>query len=160
LICGRDLFSEREFREIFYSLRKPVLQISDFSMSSLKKVVVVLSEERSMEFISATVFDVASQLDLNIELLDYDPDGEFEKKSFILNHYENLSHIFSKNLEIRREKRNPIRELTAEKEYLQVLPFTEKILQSRFFSYFSADAEKLYFKLSNNPQLFVPVDIE
>ncbi len=160
LICGRDLFMESEFREIFYSLRKPLLQISDYPMSSLEKVVVVLSEERSMEFISATVFDVASQLDLDIELLDYDPDGEFEKKSFILNHYENLSHIFSKNLEVRQEKKNPIRELAGERGYLQVLPFTRKILQSRLLSYFSADAEKLFFKLSHNPQLFVPVDIE
>ncbi len=160
LICGRDLFSQNEFRSIFYSLRKPVLQISTHSLAGLKKVVVVLSEERSMEFISATVFDVASQLDLDIELLDYDPDGEFEKKSFILNHYENLSHIFSKNLQVRQEKKNPIRELSHEKEFLQVLPFAKKILQNPLFSYFSADAEKLYFKLSENPQLFVPVDIE
>ncbi len=160
VICGRDIFGEREFRNIFYRLRKPVLQISGSSLTGLKKVVVVLSEEKSMEFISATVFDVASQLDLNIELLDYDPDGEFQKKSFILNHYENLSHIFSKNLQIRQQKRNPIRELSHEKSFLQVLPFTKKMLQSPLLSYFSADAEKLYFKLSDNPQLFVPVDIE
>ncbi len=160
LICGGDLFAQKEFRSIFYALRKPVLQISSYPLTGLKKVVVVLSEEKSMEFISATVFDVASQLDLNIELLDYDPDGEFEKKSFILNHYENLSHIFSKNLEIRQERKNPIRELSHEKEFLQVLPFTRKILQNPLLSYFSADAEKLYFKLSKNPQLFVPVDIE
>ncbi len=160
LICGGDLFAQREFRSIFYDLRKPVLQISSYPLTGLKRLVVVLSEERSMEFISATVFDVASQLDLDIELLDFDPDGEFDKKSFILNHYENLSQIFSKNLQVRQEKKNPIRELSHEKEFLQVLPFTRKILQNPLLSYFSADAEKLYFKLSANPQLFIPVDIE
>ncbi len=160
LICGRDLFRRKAFRSILYSLRKPLLQVSEFSLTSLEKVVVILSEEKSMEFVSATVFDIASQLDLDIELLDYDPDGEFEKKSSILSHYENLSHIFSKNLQIRQEKKNPIRELSHERNFLQVLPFTRKILQNPLLSYFSADAEKLYFKLSRNPQLFIPVDIE
>ncbi|BDY11946.1 COG3400 family protein [Hydrogenimonas cancrithermarum] len=160
VVCGRDIFDDKDYKKIFYSLRKPVLQISDSPLMHLKKLVVILSEEKSMEVISATVFDVASQLNLNIELLDYEPDGDFEKKSFILNHYENLSNIFSKNMNVRQEKRNPIRELVHDEAFLQVLPFTGKILQNRFFAYFSADVEKLYFKLSRNPQLFVPVDIE
>ena len=160
IVCGRDIFENRRYREIFYTLRKPVLQLSEASMIQLKKLVLILSDEKSMEVISATVFDVASQLGLDIELLDYEPDGDFEKKRFILNHYENLSSIFSKSLHVRRENRNPIRELYHEEPFLQILPFTDKILQNRLFSYFSTDAEKLYFKLSYTPQLFVPVDIE
>ncbi|WP_201353082.1 COG3400 family protein [Hydrogenimonas urashimensis] len=160
IVCGRDIFEEKRFKEIFYKLRKPVLQFSNVSLMQLKKLVLVLSDDKSMEVISATVFDVASQLGLDIELLDYEPDSDFEKKRFILNHYENLSSIFSKTLQIRQENRNPIRELAHEESFLQIVPFTEKILQNRFFSYFSTDVEKLYFKLSYNPQLFVPVDLE
>ncbi|WP_300363248.1 TrkA C-terminal domain-containing protein [Hydrogenimonas sp.] len=160
IICGRDIFSDRGYREIFYRLRKPVLQFSDISLMQLKKLVLILSDDKSMEIISATVFDVASQLGVDIELLDYEPDSDFEKKRFILNHYENLSSIFSKSLQIRQENRNPIRQLAHEEPFLQVIPFTDKILQNRLFSYFSTDVEKLYFKLSHNPQLFVPVDIE
>jgi hypothetical protein len=160
VVCGREIFDDKAYKRILYALRKPILQLSDFSLMRLKKLVVILSEEKRMEVISATVFDVASQLNLNIELLDYEPDGDFEKKSFILNHYENLSNIFSKHMNVRQEKRNPIRELMHDETFLQVLPFTGKILQNHFLAYFSADVEKLYFKLSRNPQLFVPVDIE
>ena len=160
IVCGRDIFSDSGYRQIFYRLRKPVLQFSDVSLMQLKKLVLILSDDKSMEIISATVFDVASQLGLDIELLDYEPDSDFEKKRFILNHYENLSSIFSKSLQIRQENRNPIRELIHEEPFMQIIPFTDKILQNRFFSYFSTDVEKLYFKLSDNPQLFVPVDLE
>ncbi|WP_300365899.1 TrkA C-terminal domain-containing protein [Hydrogenimonas sp.] len=160
IVCGQDIFNDLRYRQIFYSLRKPVLQFSQISLMQLKKLVLILSDEKSMEVISATVFDVASQLNLDIELLDYEPDSDFEKKRFILNHYENLSNIFSKNMNVRQENRNPIRELFHEEPFLQILPFTDKILQNRLFSYFSTDVEKLYFKLSYNPQLFVPVDVE
>ncbi|WP_456383676.1 COG3400 family protein [Hydrogenimonas sp.] len=160
VVCGRDIFEKKVYKEIFFSLRKPVLQLSETSLIHLKKLVLILSDEKSMEAISATVFDVASQLGLDIELFNYEPDGEFEKRRFLLNHYENLSNIFSKSLHVHQENRNPIRELSHKGPFLQVVPFTGKILQNRFFSYFSTDVEKLYFKLSDNPQLFVPVDME
>ena len=160
IVCGRDIFEEREYRQVFFALRNPVLQLSRIPMMQLKKLVLILSDDKSMEGISATVFDVGSQLDLDIELLDYEPDGDFEKKKTILSHYENLANIFSKKLDVRREYRNPIRLLQHEAPFLQVLPFTEKMLGNRIFSYFSTDVEKLYFKLSRNPQLFVPVDLE
>jgi len=160
LICGQDIFQNRTYRRIFYRLRKPVLQVSYGSMMHLKKLVVLFSEEKSMEVISSTVFDVASQLDLDIELVAYEPDGDFEKKKFIFNHYENLANIFSKQMTIRQNQRNPIRELAGDETFLQVLPFTEKIFRNRILAYFSVDVEKLYFKLSHNPQLFIPIDSE
>jgi len=160
IVCGRDIFEHGGYRELFYRLRKPVLQFSRLPLMQLKKLILILSDEKSMEVISTTVFDVASQLGLDIELLDYEPDGDFEKKKFLHNHYENLSNIFSKTLQIRQEKRNPIRQLQHEEPFLQVVPFSDKILQNRFLSYFSTDFEKLYFKLSRNPQLFVPVEME
>ncbi|WP_353662469.1 TrkA C-terminal domain-containing protein [Hydrogenimonas sp. SS33] len=160
IACGRDIFDDRKYREIFYAMHKPVLQLSRLSMVQLKKLVLVLSESENMELISSTVFDVASQLDLDVELLDYEPDGDFGKKKEVLSHYENLANIFSKKLDVRHETRNPIRALEPEEPFLQVLPFTEGVLQRRILAYFSTDIEKLYFKLSRNPQLFVPVEIE
>jgi len=160
VICGNEIFSKKLFKEIFFSIKKPVLQLSQTSLMHLKKLVVILSEEKNMEIISTTVFDVASQLDLDIELLDYEPDGQSEKKSFILNHYENLSNIFSKKMKVIQGQKNPIRELAVQEDFLQIVPFTKKIIGNRIFSIFSTDFEKLYFKLSDNPQLFVPGDIE
>ncbi|SFP18594.1 COG3400 family protein [Hydrogenimonas thermophila] len=160
IICGYDIFSKKMYKEIFFSIKKPVLQLSQTSLMHLNKLVVILSEDKNMEIISTTVFDVASQLDLDIELLDYEPDGKSEKKSFILNHYENLSNIFSKKMKVIQGQKNPIRELATQKDFLQVVPFTKKIISNRIFSIFSTDFEKLYFKLSDNPQLFVPSDIE
>jgi len=160
IICGSDIFSQNFYKQIFFLIKKPVLQLSQNSLINLKKLVVILSEDKNMEIISTTVFDVASQLDLDIELRDFKPDGDAPKKSFILNHYENLSNIFSKNMEVLQSEKNPIRELATEDDFLQIVPFTKKIMGNRLFSIFSTDFEKLYFKLSHNPQLFVPVDIE
>ncbi len=160
LVCGKDIFDDRHYREIFYRLRKPVLQISHVSLMALRKLVLILSDDESMEVISTTIFDVASQLDLDIELLDYEYDGDADRKGILLSHYENLSDIFSKKLQVRRENLNPIRALMHENPFLQVVPFSHKILQPRMLGYFSTDMEKLYFKLSNNPQLFVPIDGE
>ena len=160
VICGLDIFNQKFYKQIFYSVKKPILQLSKNSLINLKKLVVILSEDKNMEIISTTIFDVASQLNLDIELIDFKPDGDYEKKSFILNHYENLSNIFSKNMEVLQNRKNPIRELATKDNFLQIVPFTKKIMKNRIFSIFSTDFERLYFKLSHNPQLFVPVDIE
>ncbi|WP_457597219.1 COG3400 family protein [Hydrogenimonas sp.] len=157
--CGRDVFEARRFRALFYGLRKPVLQLGTLPLMQLQKLVLVLSDEKSMEVISATVFDVASQLGLDIELYDYEPDGDFERKKILHSHYENLADIFSKTLKIRREQHNPIRTLQHEAPFLQIVPFSEKVLQNRWLAYFSTDVEKLHFKLSFNPQLYVPVGV-
>ncbi len=160
VICGRDVFDQNRIREHLYNLRKPVLQMGDHRISRLKKLVLILGDDKSMESVSSTVYDVASQQDMDVELYDYEPDGDFERKKIILQHYENLAVIFSRKLQIRKEKHNPIRRLRGEEPFLQTLPFTRKILQKRFFAYFSTDAEKLYFQLSDNPQLFIPVEVE
>ena len=160
IICSDNIFSKNLYKKIFFSIKRPVLKLSQTSLMHLNKLVVILSEEKNMEIISTTVFDVASQLDLDIELQDFKPDGKYEKKSFILSHYENLSDIFSKKLQVIQGQKNPIRELSTQKDFLQVIPFTKKIISSRIFSIFSTDFEKLYFKLSDNPQLFVPGEIE
>jgi hypothetical protein len=160
IVCGRDIFENGHYRELFYRLRKPVLQLNRVALKELRKLVLILSDEKSMEVISSTIFDVASQLDLDIELLDYEPDGDFERKKILHSHYENLANIFSKSLKIRQERHNPIRELRHEGFFLQAVPFSDKMLRNRFLSYFSTDFEKLYFKLSDNPQLFIPVDVE
>jgi hypothetical protein len=160
ILCGSDIFSQRKIRQVLYRLRKPVLQLSEIQLRHLKKAVVILSEKKRMEVISSTVFDVASQLGLDVELLDYEPDGNFEKKSSVIKHYENLATIFSKKMRLRQEKSNPVRQLSKESDFLQVIPFSQNILSSRFLAYMSADVEKLYFKLSKNPQLFIPVEME
>ncbi|WP_456323093.1 COG3400 family protein [Hydrogenimonas sp.] len=160
ILCGNDIFVDKKIRNILYKLRKPVLQLSEIALMDLKKVVVILSEEKRMEVVSSTVFDVASQLGLDVELLDYEPDGDFEKKSTIIGHYENLATIFSKKMRLRQERGNPVRQLSKESDFLQVIPFGRNILANRFLAYLSTDVEKLYFKLSKNPQLFVPVEME
>ncbi len=160
VICDRTLFDRKDYRRMFYFTAKPVLSLSPAPLTELQKVVLILSDSREMEVISSTLFDVASQLDLDVELFDYELDGDAERKRFYVSHFENLAEIFSKTLHVRRQNKNPVLTLKKEPPFLQVLPFGEKMLRGRLFSYFSTDAEKLYFKLSHNPQLFVPVEPE
>jgi hypothetical protein len=161
IMCGEDLFSRKRFKNLFYHQYKPVLQLGTRSLQDVKRVELILTEPRRMEVISATIFDVASHLGLDIELYDYEPDGDFDKLRTVHDHYGNLAEIFSRKLTIRKERHNPIRQLRKEEgPFLHVIPFTEKVLLPRWLARFTSDADKLYFKLSANPQLFIPVEMD
>ena len=94
----------------------------------------------------------------NLELLNYKSESQ-ELITEIIEHYYNLSTIFSKNIKISEIEENPIRYLLKKENFLHVLPFTQKIIADTFYSSFSTDNEKLYYRLDSYHQIFIPVQI-
>ncbi|DAB38453.1 MAG TPA: potassium transporter TrkA, partial [Sulfuricurvum kujiense] len=107
---------------------------------------------------STTIFDVSSQFGFNLELIDY-INEEGSHKSEVIEHFNNLSAIFSKSIRVTAQENNPIRELRERDNFLHVLPFTSKMFMNPFTAYFSTDPEVLYRKLGRNHQLFIPTQI-
>lgn len=158
VLVENRLFEDWRVRRGFYQLGLPLLKIGKESLNSIAKSVVLLSSKKEIEKISPVVFDISSQLELNIDLYDFNPDGD--DRSEIVEHFENLSKIYVKELNIiTTTNENPIRWLNRQNSYLQILPFTPEVAKPFRFWYLSTDLERLFFKLPDEHQLFVPVTI-
>lgn len=158
VIVSKETFSDCKMRTILYESHVPVLKISDKSFSSVKDSVLILSDNRDLEKISATIFDISEQMGFNIELYNYMAEHQDEKELVIENYY-NLSTIFSKSIKVIKENDNPIKVLKQRENFIQILPFTQKLTQRRIYSIFSIDNEKLYYKLDDYHQIFIPVQL-
>lgn len=158
VLVSQSIFSRKSIRKKLYSSHVPVLKLAERSFSGLKESVVILDEENHIEHISTTVFDVVSQFGFNLELIDYQAvEGEYKKE--IIDHFNNLSTIFSKSIRVSREDQNPIRLLREKDNFLQCLPFTTKMFASPLQRLLATDSQTLYTKLGTYHQLFIPTQI-
>ncbi len=155
IMLSSEMFAIGAFRQSLYDSKVPVLKLSRKPFSKLKESVVILTENRDLEKISTTVFDISAQLSFNLELFDFTQE-KTDDKDRIIEHYENLSVIFSKSIKMVSQEANPIRFLKKKENFLYCLPFTEKMLDLPLYSIFSTDSEKLYYRLGEYHQLFIP----
>ncbi|MBV5279570.1 MAG: potassium transporter TrkA, partial [Campylobacteraceae bacterium] len=118
--------------------------------------IVLSNDGEAIEKESSVIFDVAKQLSLTLKLYTFDPDEKKEKNSLV-EHFDNLSKLFGRDVDVIQSDKNPLIKLKNKNNILQFIPFNAKVLNSNVFSIFSTDMEKLHFKLSNNYQLFMPV---
>ncbi|MDF1881407.1 potassium transporter TrkA [Sulfurimonas sp. MAG313] len=158
VMISSRLFSKAELRQSLYQSKVPVLKLSKKPFSKLKESMVILNDNRDLEKISTTIFDLSSQLSFNLELFNFTQEVS-EEKERIIEHYENLSLIFSKSIKIISQEANPIRFLKQKENFLYCLPFTDKILDLPLYSLFSTDTEKLYHRLGEYHQLFIPTQL-
>ncbi len=158
VMVSKDIFRNYTARNMLYGARLPVLKIANRSFSRLKDSVAVLSENRDLEKVSTTVFDISSQMGFNLELFNYTNEQD-QNKEQVIEHFNNLATIFSKSIKVTNSDGNPIRELRQKENFLHLMPFTSKIVERQIFSLFSIDSEKLYFKLDDYHQIFIPVQL-
>lgn len=157
-IVSHTAFAIKSIRKKLHAGNVPVLKLAERSFSSLEESVVILGEEGHIANISTTIFDVSSQFGFNLELIDYLHDEE-GKKGEIIEHFNNLSAIFSKSIQVVEQEENPIQTLRERENFLHVLPFTSKMFINPFYACFSTDPEILWRKLDRYHQLFIPTQI-
>ena len=158
VIVSRDMFSSHTMRNTLYESHIPVLKISDRSFEKVKDAAIILSDNRDLEKISSNIFDISEQMGFNIELYNYLNEHQKDKEQ-VVEHYYNLSTIFSKSIKVFKENENPIRILKQKENFIQILPFTQKLTTRRILSLFSTDNELLYHKLDDYHQIFIPVQL-
>lgn len=158
VLVSTEMFSDYYVRKALYEVHIPVIKISEKQLSDVKDVSLILSDNRDLEKMSATVFDISEQLNLNIGLYNYTNEHQ-EHREQVIEHFNNLSTIFSKSIKVYNETENPIRALQKKENFIQIIPFTAKLTQRHVFSYFSTDSEKLYHKLDKYTQIFIPVQL-
>ncbi len=158
VMVSNDTFKDYKVRKMLYEAHVPIFKISNKEIDTLKDAALILGDNRDLEKISTTIYDISEQMNLNIDLYNYMSEHQDEKEQ-VIEHYYNLSAIFSKKIEVIKESDNPIKVLNKKDNFIQLLPFTKKLTQRRILSLLSTDSEKLYHKLDEYHQIFIPVQI-
>jgi len=156
IIVSRKIFGIDAVRKVLYDLKVPVLKMAQGQIHKIRRAVTLLTESEDVEKITTTVFDVASQMEWMIELLEYQQHDNVYKEQ-IEQYYQNLSAIFSQSVAIRKSDENPLRMLKKEDRFVQCLPFSRTVMQRPLFTFFSTDLQGLSFHLDRFHQFFIPV---
>ena len=149
-------FEAEDLKITLYDLRKIVYLFGDKLLYSVKECIVLMDENEKMESISSTAFDISESLNLELTLADFDPEGEFESKKIIIEHYETLSHIFNMKIDIIQKIANPIRELSAREDILQIAPFERALNEDNVFNFVSTRVQDFLLTTKRHPKLLVP----
>jgi hypothetical protein len=149
-------FTVDGLQALLYDSKKLIYLFGKDALIKTKGAVVLMSEHKRMESISATSFDIAERLGLSFTLCDFDPEGDFNSKKMTVEHYEALSEIFNKKIKIKQKVSNPIRELSKMSHILEIVPF-EKNLNSRTIkTLISTQPKDFVLTRENYPKLLVP----
>lgn len=157
LIVTNNKFFDHH-KVLLHELNVPVLSVGVKNLSQISKSVVI-SDGSGVTEESSIVFDVSSQFGFDVYLYYFNQTSGSDDK--FITHYKNLSKLFKKNLVIIDEwTKNPIVSLENQNDFLQFIPFSEKILHKRLTSGLSKDLDRMYYKLSGSYQLFIPSDFK
>lgn len=151
-------FDSRQIKTLFYELKKLVYLFGDRQIYNIKEAVVLMNEKEKMESISSTAFDFAEELGIRLTLADFDPEGDFEAKKMIIEHYENMAQIFNIEIHLEQKVANPIREIERKKEILQIIPFEKGLAYKKFLYFLSAKSYNFLLRTQKHPKLLVPFE--
>ncbi|AGZ81832.1 COG3400 family protein [Campylobacter fetus] len=141
-------------KELFYSVKLPLLKIGNSGFCTIKNGVIVGNEEDA-ERHSSVIMDCCKQLDFNIDFYHFNSKFSGDD-SGLIEHFESLSKLFNKNVNIIKDIGNPLLKLRKRNDVLQFLSFSQKILDGGFTSIFSKDTDRLHYILDKNYQMFIP----
>lgn len=156
IVNSISTFEAEDLKEILYNLKKLVYLFGDEQLYDIHKCVVLMSENEKMESISSTAFDISDMLGLQLVLGDFDPEGDFESKKMIIEHYETLTHIFNIEMNIEQKIANPIRELSNMNFILQVAPFEKDLNTDSYRKLISLKIQDFLLTTTKHPKLLVP----
>jgi len=152
-------FEADNLKETLYMLKKLVFLFGDDLLYNVKNSVILMSEKDRMESISSTAFDISEALGLSLTVGDFDPEGDFESRKIILEHYETLTHLFNMEINIEQKVANPIRELSVMENVLQVAPFEKSLNSDSFKKFISSQVQDFLLTTNRHPKLLVPFAI-
>ena len=152
-------FEADDLKQTLYELKKLVYLFGHCRLEETTGSLILMNEHEKMESISATAFDISETLGHTLTLADFDPEGDFESKKMIVEHYETLAHIFSMDINIEQKVANPIRELSKRKNILQIAPFEKRLNTDNFRKFISSEVQDFLLTSYKHPKLLIPFAI-
>ena len=145
-----------KFQKLFYELKIPVLKTGKILLSKIKEGVILGDQSQEVENQSAVITDCCAQLDL--EMRFYYFDNKHSDDEALKEHFESISTLFSKRIKIENHSlKNPLVKLKGTNDLLHFVMFSKSVANGGAFAFLSTNLNRLYKKLSQNAQLFVPV---
>jgi hypothetical protein len=160
VLASVKTFLKEDRMRRFYEFKKLVYLFGDTSLEYINSCIVRMSDKEKMESISSSAFDITETFKFKLILCDYDPEGDFENKKMIIEHYEALSHIFNTELDIEQKIANPIREISKMKNILQVAPFDGKWQADSYLQFFAMKFSDYLLTKHKHPKILVPYDMD
>ncbi len=154
LLVTTQSFLKENFT-FLYQFQLPIFKVGKSGFFSIKKSVFLNSDSKKAEKISSIIFDISSQLKINITLFDVDLEKN-EDNDKIISHFQNLAKLFNEKVNVIKTENNPILDLKKSDDFLQFVVFEKKLLTSRYISFFSTNMQAHFSKFSDNYQLFIP----
>ncbi len=158
IMISPRVFADKDLANEIIGLRKLVMLFGDSPLFSVERIVVLMSDEEEMESISSTFFYVAETLELKPCLCYYEPEGDFEDKKRVVEHYETLAKIFQYPLKVDEKAVNPVRALSSMDHVLQVAPLTSKLQDEDMFKIFSTKLSDYLLDSTQHPKLLIPAE--
>ena len=160
ILSSLNAFSVESVMGTLYSLRKVVYLFGDQPIYNIKKSVVLMDDERKMESISSTAFDVSESLEITLSLCHFDPEGDLKSKHIVIEHYETLAHIFNMEISVEQKVANPIRELQQMESILQIAPFEKERHKGSIWKFLSTQIQDFLLTSQKHPKLLVPYALD
>lgn len=153
-ILNHKLFQYPNIKKTLFELSIPVFKTTQISLQECSHSLILLENEKD---IASVTFDIASQLNLKIEIYDFEVDGRYHNECF--ENYKNLSKIFAKPIRhIQSNTKNPIvYVLELQKPILQFIPFDASVANTALLSIASTKLSHHSALLSRHPQILIPI---
>jgi hypothetical protein len=156
VLNSMQTFEGANLRELLYSLKKVVYIFGNQLLYNIKECIILMDDKEKMESISSTAFDITESLNIELTLADFDPEGDFDSKKMIIEHYETISHIFNMDINIEQKIANPIREISLMQDILQIAPFEKEFGKSNILRFVSTKVKDFLLTSQRHPKLLVP----
>ncbi len=156
IFCSIKRFKKNKLQKLLYDLKKIIYLFGNISIKNIERSVVMLGIQEKLEPISSTAFDATLLLNLKLTLCNFDPEGEFNQHKKVIEHYEALTQIFNTEVNVEQKIANPIKEMKAMGNILQIAPFERKYNKYFWNTLLSTNTEDFLLTTHDFPKLLVP----
>ncbi len=157
IFTSMDTFGGDKLSVELFALRKLVYIFGETPLYTITNSVVLMGEDEAMESISSTSFYISETLGFDLCLCNFDPEGDFQSRKMIIEHYETLSHAIHYPIKIEEKKVNPVRALSAMENILQIAPLTYDMETGSLLALFSTRSQDYLLGNTKHPKLLIPV---
>jgi hypothetical protein len=156
-VLSKSFFEYYELIVNIVNLKTPIFKLGKENLSSLKHTLILLNDNKLYEQIAPVLFNISAQLKIKPKIIDTDPIGD-KNRDELIEHINNLSKIFTQNIIIQKDDKNPITMLQQEHDILQILPLQQAMFKRRKIKFFTTNSDLLSFDLQQFNQVLIPIE--
>jgi hypothetical protein len=154
VLVHKNLF--KEYIKQLSHIKSPIYVIKSNKLPNNLFLLPTKQNQKYYEGIGSSMFYFSKRLNSSVDV--YIHSKQKEHLEDVVNHYNNLSHIVKQSINIIIDDTNSLTYARKKSDFIQVLPFILDTYQSnKLISIFSKNSDQLFYKISDNDQLFLPL---